>query len=442
MRVHLNDAGDADLARFARALRTRHVVGAGLGAMVRALCAMLLPGLATLWVRPSLWPWLVAAVAVALAVVAGLAAWRASARRDHLLLREAAVPGADAATLAEIGDELATWLERRPAGHAAMRAWLAHDVRCKLPSLPAAAVRRVGRPRLGRVLWLVPLALLLVLAFLFTDLLSPPWRGVLGGRTTPSDARLPEPQAVADRMIAEVEAMARDPLRGVAALPRLDDGDRLVATLTFATDADGAPLAPDHERSGNVPVDGGWGLARRVRVQRIQGPDYRGCHVTVFVFAYEAGSGYRERAQASALFDEPSGPSGNDGKSESRQPRPQPQPEPQGANPPPEPDEPQQPPVASTPPPLLDLPAHNQFLIPEFLGDGPTRRVRMHAAEAGDAPEAPGAQGGSAATTTPAPPARETFERAAEAAQRARHVPPAERAIVRAFFDALREASR
>jgi hypothetical protein len=442
VQVQRNDAEDADLARFARAMRTRVVVGAALGAMVRTTCVLALPMLALLWLWPHRWLVALLVVATASAVRAAHAALRARRQDDHTLLQAAAVPGVDAVALAELGDELATWLERRPAAAAPMRAWLAQDVRQKLPNLPAATVRRVGRPRIGRVLWLLPLALLLVLAFLFTDLLSPPWRGVLGGRVTGSVPQLPDPQAVAERLLDEVRAYRRDPLRGLPGLPRLDDGDRLDPTLTLATDADGLPVPPGHERSGNVQHDGAWALARRIRVERIDKPDYHGWLATVSVFGREADGSHAERARAFELFDEPPGDAGGNGAA--RQPQPRDAQQPDATPPPSAGNEPEPPPPADgTPPPLLDLPSLRQFLLPEFVGDGPTQRVRMHAAETSDAPTAPTPQNSSAAAgTPPPPPSRETFERAAEAAQRARHVPPAERAIVRAFFDALREAAK
>lgn len=96
--------------------------------------------------------------------------------------------------------------------------------------------------------------------------------------------------------------------------------------------------------------------------------------------------------------------------------------------------------IPEPPAPLLDLPSQQQFLIPEFIGDGPTTRVRMHAAEVEQgAPN--GATGRSdGATEPPSVPPAQRFERAAEQALQSRHVPPAEQAMVRRFFEALREA--
>ncbi|MCU0863357.1 MAG: hypothetical protein MUC36_06175 [Planctomycetes bacterium] len=128
--------------------------------------------------------------------------------------------------------------------------------------------------------------------------------------------------------------------------------------------------------------------------------------------------------------------------------------------PPPEPKEPpaEKPPAAEPPapeaaavpppderPPLLDLPTQQRFLVPEFIGEGPTRRVRMHAAEleqGAPPPTAVARPSGDGAPAPVPPPQVEEFVRAAEAAQRARHVPPAERAIVQRFFTALREVAK
>ncbi len=96
-------------------------------------------------------------------------------------------------------------------------------------------------------------------------------------------------------------------------------------------------------------------------------------------------------------------------------------------------------------PPLIDLPGDQNFVVPDFIGDGPTRRARMHAAELEEQ-----AGGGASATESrltessgqnTAKPTQPDFERAAEAAQRSRHVPPAERAMVRRFFDKLRDSN-
>jgi hypothetical protein len=96
-------------------------------------------------------------------------------------------------------------------------------------------------------------------------------------------------------------------------------------------------------------------------------------------------------------------------------------------------------------PPLIDLPGDQNFVVPDFIGDGPTRRARMHAAELEEQ-----AGGGASATESrltessgrnATKPTKPDFERAAEAARRSRHVPPVERAMVRRFFDKLRDSN-
>lgn len=97
-------------------------------------------------------------------------------------------------------------------------------------------------------------------------------------------------------------------------------------------------------------------------------------------------------------------------------------------------------------PPLLELPDDQRFVVPEFIGDGPTRRARMHAAELEE--QAHGGQPASnaAASAGSGPdqpkPTQQDFERAAERAQRARHVPASEQAIVRRFFEHLRTKAK
>ncbi len=107
-------------------------------------------------------------------------------------------------------------------------------------------------------------------------------------------------------------------------------------------------------------------------------------------------------------------------------------------------DEPEaKPPVAEAP--LLELPDQQRFVVPEFVGDGPTRRARTFAAEiergGGAAPRTGGGNGGDP-DVAPPPSQRETFERAAEAAQRARNVPPEEQPMVRRFFRLLQERAK
>ena len=102
-------------------------------------------------------------------------------------------------------------------------------------------------------------------------------------------------------------------------------------------------------------------------------------------------------------------------------------------------------------------------MIPDFVGDGETRREMAERALVGvgvatgeegpeqPAPAAPkppvGLPQGTGSSTAdpdqPPPPDRlQEFERAAERALRSRHVPDVERAIVRRFFECLRAGGR
>jgi len=106
-----------------------------------------------------------------------------SARHPQLLL---AGDGNDpqAPSMILVGDELATWLENRRnnAADVPMVRWLGRDVEARLPGLPPAEIARAGRARLGRWRRLVPFVLLLLLCWLLTEWLSPPWPGLMGGR--------------------------------------------------------------------------------------------------------------------------------------------------------------------------------------------------------------------------------------------------------------------
>ncbi len=337
---------DERLWAFAAQLRQRHVRRAAEAVAVRAVLLTAVPCVAVAW----LWPTqrLVAA-ALLLAVVATSAAWagvRARRIADAVLLR-----GGDAAhPLDPVGDELATWLEhhRGRTGDASMLGWLGRDVDARLPGLPAKALADVGRRRLGRWRRLVPIVLVLVLAWLIAEWLAPPWSGLGGGGGGARD--LPRPGA-----------------GGGAGEPGTGGGSE----------------APPPPAANEAPPD--------------------------------------------------------------RKPE---QPPPPTAPPPPPPAATEPPPVEpEAPAPLLELPEQQRFVVPEFVGDGPSRRVRMHAAERqqrGGAPRTATSSTGGGEGEAPAapPPTAALFARAAEAAQRARHVPDEERPMVRRFFDLLREAAK
>lgn len=333
-----------DLAAFAAGLRRRRVRGAARDGALRALLGLAVPALALAWLAPAVRLPLALVVGAIAAATAAASAWRAGRVADAGLFAAAddeALGGASPQLLAEVGDELATWLEGRGAGARGMTAWLEADVRAKLPQLPPRAVAAVGRRRLGGVLWALPLALLVVIAWFVADLLAPPWQGVLGG-------------------------------------------------------------------SGASAGAGGGG-----------------------------------------------GGNGADGQGQSdgaEQPEPRdasPQPRADGSVPPPPPssshqDEPPSP-TPSEPAPLLELPPQQRFVVPDFVGDGPTRRARVRAAEVEQgAPTAPTPRSASAEELSQQlpPPRPETFQRAAEAAQAARHVPQAERPFVRRYFDRLQQAGK
>ncbi|HLU38122.1 MAG TPA: hypothetical protein VK081_01980 [Planctomycetota bacterium] len=102
--------------------------------------------------------------------------------------------------------------------------------------------------------------------------------------------------------------------------------------------------------------------------------------------------------------------------------------------------EPQREPEAGTAVPArppLDLPVREEFVVPQFLGEGPSAPAKAHQAEVevGGAGRAPSRAAPSVAPS----PGPEEFERARERALHSRHVPPAERGIVQRYFEALAE---
>jgi hypothetical protein len=334
-----SEACAGDLAAFAGRLRRQHLRGAVLDAVLRVVLGVGVPALALAWFVAS-WRLPIAALVGALATAsAARAALRARCTANAVLLRVADADAVDdPRLLAEIGDELATWLEADGRAAAPMRAWLARDVRGKLPALAPSTVNAVGRRRLGALAWIVPLLVLLLIAWFLTNLLSPPWPGVLGGRANRPDTT-----------------------------------------------------------SGS----GGSG---------------------------SGGSGRGE------------GRSEHDGKQPPSPKKPKPQPVP----PPPSAANNEQPKPEEPPAPLLPLPDLKRFVVPDFIGDGPTRRARMNAAEIEQgAPESASTQRtGDAPAEAPPPPQAQQFARAAERALASRHVPTAEQPMVRRYFSALQQAGK
>ncbi|MEO6595510.1 MAG: hypothetical protein ABIP94_12225 [Planctomycetota bacterium] len=360
------------LLAFAARLRRLHARGAAASVMLRGLLLVAVPCILVAWLVPS---WTLPAMGIAAVLVlppAGLAAWRARRIADAALMRADAwiaasateVSPAGGAGLAMVGDELATWLEchRRAESGAPMPSWLGREIEAQLPSLSPKLLAGLARPRLGRWRQLVPVIVLLLLAWLLSLWFWPAWPGLLGGRAT-----VETPAAGSGSGSGEPQGGAS----GGSGEP-----------------GHGAPVSNEPERNAQ------------------------------------------------------SEPKPEETKEPDRTPPETPPPPPPA--PPPTPEQPI--PTPEPPAPLLELPEQQRFVVPEFLGDGPTRRVRMHAAElaqAGMAPR-PAVQNPGGAGNEPPPPQamREHFDRAAEAALQARHVPPEERPMVRRFFELLREAAR
>ena len=319
-------------------------MGCAIGAAVRWGLLLSLPVVVCAWARPDLLgaaAWLAVAVLGAAAAVSAILAWR----RSRALL--GGWPAGAAGGV--FHDELLTWLELDGARGATpprgMFAWLERDVHQGLRPNRHAATRAVTRWQLGRWRWLsLPLAMLL-LAWLLSDWITPPWRGAFGG-------------------------------------------------------------------GGARPDDGAGGSGQPA-------------------VAIGAAGVRAERDQA----DPPDAPRPEDGA-----PPDAPAPTDQG-------DESESDPPEEVPP-LLDLPDDRRFVLPDFIDDGPTRRARMHIAElaqpepGGASAQRRGGGGGGSGASPPAPAAADEVERAAEKAQRSRHVPPAERAIVRRFFDRLQRQGK
>lgn len=181
--------GASALRRFVAGTQRRVFGGRVLGAALRAALVTAAPALVLAWWLPSLRMALSFAVAAVLVPVVIVSAARAHLARRRMLValgqRLAASPAA-----ATAHDELLTWLEfdARAAGHAARPAlldWLEHDVAARLTPDERRQFAAASRPSLGRFAWLLPLVLVLLLAWLLAEWLAPPWSGVLGGNPPP-----------------------------------------------------------------------------------------------------------------------------------------------------------------------------------------------------------------------------------------------------------------
>lgn len=328
--------------RSARAVRRRAgALHLGLLAALPCIAVLLLAALVHPLLPVLLWPW-----GLALVLVAALAGFvRGGLVPARALLQD--LPAGARARSAPLGDALATWLEqeRRHTADRPMARWLCSDLARELGAVPAPDLRRLGRRRLGRIRYLLPVCVLLLLALWLLRWWPPEVPGLLGG--------------------------------------------------------------------------GG------------------------------AGAGGPTTAGAAG------GAATGNGAGETPSPLPPP-PEPDAGEPPadqPEADPPEPEPPAAVPPeppaPLVPLPSEQQFTVPQFIDDGPSRRELARVARQGDGGAGAGAAAGradagrGAGETAPLPASDpEAFTRAAEAALRARHVPEAERAMVRRFFQLLTESGR
>lgn len=129
------------------------------------------------------------------------------------------------------------------------------------------------------------------------------------------------------------------------------------------------------------------------------------------------------------------------GPDEGERPRP---PQPQQEQPLENSDNPGEPPLWTMPPPPEDpidesLGRQEEFVVPDFVGEGESRteKVRQAMLEQGVAPPPAGSRGAGGLPDDPEARARE-LERAAENAVRSRHVPEREREFVRRWFDRVR----
>lgn len=344
------------LRRFVRRLRLRQVAAHALGTTLRWGLLLSLPWVAVAWLVPWWRAQVTTLVLVVLALLCGAAALRAwwRTRRIVRALGRRLVSGDGRVQLVQ--DELLTWFEFDRRAHRdaafdvrqrAMLEWLERDLHGRLQPEVSRAMAVAMRPRLGRWRWLVPVLLLLLLAWWIAALFAPTWPGLLGGRRD-----------------QQTSGAGGEPQDQPGPRPGDQPGGDLPEPGDTQPDESGTPEAP---------------------------PDRP-----------EPGSAANPRIDESGGLESPA-------------------------------------PVEV--PPLLELDSDRRFVLPDFIGDGPTRRARMHAAEleqrAGGAPP-PDRPAGTAATPDTATPPPIDFDRAAERAQRARNVPPAEREIVQRYFESLR----
>ncbi len=176
---------------FVRAARTaRRIQGLGRGALLAGLpaaVALLLVGTAQPTLVLPLLPWFGGIVVLGAAI--GLLAGHLAPARD-LVRGLRPQPGVLPAVLQ---DELTTWFEqeRRGALDTPVGAWLGATLAGELGRVPATAVRGLGRRRLGRLRYLLPLCVVLLLAWLLR-FWAPPVPG-FGGAVPEPTRGVPRP---------------------------------------------------------------------------------------------------------------------------------------------------------------------------------------------------------------------------------------------------------
>ena len=463
------DAGAAAerrrLLSFAARLRRHHLLCAALAGSVRVGLWCALPAAALIWLVPS-WQlpigclvllWMLGGAALAAWRVRGLAAEqllavRAATSNSGSGSGNGAAALRDDPELARIGDGLATWLEHEPRGSSRpLLGWLTHELDRAIAALPARRARAAGSRRLVRLRWALVLLVLLVLAWLLLQFWQPPWPGLLGGRPNrPADgngnvvvgpaggAGVPGVGGIGGAA-GDAETGGGAGGNGATQSSEGEGGSQPGEPASGQPDPSAAgerpePSGPEHaesQPSGNTTAGQSDPQSGEPEPTQPEGP--------------QPESPQPETSQPETPQPETSQPEGN----EAEPPQPE-DPKPEDPKPEdPTQDDPGAPGPSAEPAPLLELPKDHRFVVPEFIGEGPTQRVRVHAAAVGGAGgERAGTQTGGQRRPEDAPPAKppapdtDTFRRAEENARAARHVPEEERRIVRRFFELLREAAK
>lgn len=158
------DALALRLVSFAKRVRSLRVRRAAWRAFAQAGLVLACPALVCMWWLPSL------RLPTLLVWGSGALLWVLRCALVERRVANAALLRGGDAQLDVLGDELATWLEWQPRGaNAGMVDWLGRAVDAELPHVPGALLQNVGRRPFGRARWLVPLVVLLLLAWWFWD---------------------------------------------------------------------------------------------------------------------------------------------------------------------------------------------------------------------------------------------------------------------------------